>query len=468
MGIREEQSDLATWIETTTGGAIVSSERQGRWRVHWMVDVDTPTGRLKLLARMPRDPEYIEYMAFLRSYRPLHEAKVLQALEPTAIPTTRFYGFHTPTQTLLIERLDGSGDFRDLDVAAAEVVLLKYVEQMVAIHALPVEVFANAALPTPDPTRPGGQLQWMRQDFDNARPHIRPEPLLELGLWWLDHHLPADQNRRSIVQGDTGPGQFMFDGTELLALIDWELADIDHPMLDLGVMRMRNTLYPMGSLDRALERYSELSGRPLDLEAIRYFTVLASLVSLLGMAQSMQAPSAAIDSMLPRLAWDVVMRRCLCEALLEAAAITPRPPELPEPLTTSRASLHSFLVEHLEVGCASLASDDYGRYLLGGAVGLARALQHLDQVGPALDEADLDDIEVVLGARPSSLADGNEQLAHIVATDPAARLPELLQMWYRIARRREFGWRPLMVAQGAGPLIPMRNDLGQRPPALTG
>jgi hypothetical protein len=265
-----------------------------------------------------------------------------------------------------------------------------------------------------------------------------------------------------VVQGDTGPGQFMFDEHGVTALIDWELADIDDPMLDLGVMRMRNTLYPIGSLDTALEHYAQLSGRPLDLEAIRYFTVVASLISLLGMAQSMQAPSAAIDSMLPRLAWDVVMRRCLCEALLEANGLTPEAPELPPPTATTRTPLHSFLIEHLESACAPLATDDYGRYLLGGAVGLARALQLLDQMGPELDEADLDDMAELLGSRPGSLAEGNARLAALVDADPAGKQTELLQMWYRIAVRREYGWTPLMVAQGSGPLTPMPDDLGQQ------
>ena len=462
MGIEDEHADLAAWIEDTTGGEIVWSERQGRWRVHWMVDVETADGRQELLARMPRDPDYIEHMAFLRAYRPSHEAKVLQAMEPTDIPTPRFYGFHEPTQTQLIDRLRGSGDFREFDAASAEAVLLTYVEHMVAIHTLPLDIFNEAALPTPDPSLPGGQLQWMRQDFDAARPTMAPEPLLEFSLWWLDHHVPTDRERRSIVQGDTGPGQFMFEGSELIALIDWELADIDHPMLDLGVMRMRNTLYPMGRLDTALEHYAQVSGRPLDLEAVRYFTVVASLISLLGMAGSMQAPSAAVDSMLPRLAWDVVMRRCLCEALLEANGLTPEAPELPQPAPTTRTPLHSFLVEHLEIGCASLATDDYGRYLLGGAVGLARALQLLDQIGSEIDEADIDDMAKVLGSRPESLAKGNARLAELVASDPAGKQTELLRMWYHIAARREYAWAPLMVAQGSGPLTPMADDLGQR------
>ena len=461
MGIREEQRDLATWIESTIGGTITSAKRQGRWRVQWMVDVDTPAGRVELLARMPRDPEYIPFSAFLTNYQPLHEARVLQAMQKTDIPTPRIYGFHTPTQTQLIERLGGSGDFALLEGQQAEDLLLQYVGHLVELHQLPLDAFADVGIESIDPSMPGGQLQWIRRDYEQTRPVMDPEPLLEFALWWLENHLPKDCDRRSIVQGDTGPGQFMFEGTQLLGLIDWELADIDHPMLDLGVMRMRNTLYPMGSLDTALDRYAQLAGSPLDLEAIRYFTVVASLVSLLGMAQSMQAPSAAIDSMLPRLAWDVVMRRCLCEELLEANGIAPDPVYLPEPEPTSRTKLHNFLIEHLDTSCAGLATDDYGRYLLKGAGGLARALRLLDQIGPALDEADLDDMELALGWRPRNRAEGDARLADLVASEPAAHIPQLLQMWYRITARREHGWAPLMVAQGSGPLTPMKDSLGQ-------
>ncbi|HEX4530894.1 MAG TPA: phosphotransferase [Acidimicrobiia bacterium] len=464
MGIWEEQPDLAAWIETTIGGSIRAAERQGRWRVQWMVDVDTPGGRIDLVARMPRDPEFVRSSAFLSHYDTEHEARVLQAMEGTAVPTPRYYGFHQPTESLLIDRFSGSGDFRLLEGDARHEVLDQYVAQMVAIHRLPTETLDAVGAQAPNGAIPGGQLQWMRLDYDRARSTMRPEPLLEFSLWWLEHHLPADRDRRAIVQGDTGPGQFMFEDRRLIGLIDWELADIDHPMLDLGVMRMRNVLYPMGPLDEPLELYAQLSGRPLDLEAIRYFTVVASLVSLLGMAPSMQSPSARIDSMLPRLAWDVSMRRCLCEALIEAMGIAVVPPELPPAVPTSRTPLHDFLVEHLEFGCAGLADDDYDRYLLDGAGGLARALRLLDQVGPAFDEADLDDMAEVLGTRPRDSLEADVRLADRVANDPEADAPALLRLWYRMAVRREYSWGPLMLAQGSAPLAPMAEHLGQDVP----
>ncbi len=39
----------------------------------------------------------------------------------------------------------------------------------------------------------------------------------------------------------------MFADGQLTALIDWELSHIGDPMIDLGVIRMRNMLYPTGS-----------------------------------------------------------------------------------------------------------------------------------------------------------------------------------------------------------------------------
>jgi aminoglycoside phosphotransferase (APT) family kinase protein len=463
MEIWDEQPGLAAWVEQTLDGRITRAERQGRWRVQWMIDVETAGGHLPVLARMPRDPEYVRLVAFTDHYDTRRESRVLEALHDAPVPTPRCYGFHEPTETILQERVPGTADFAALsDEAQRRAVLHRYVEHLAAVHALDAEVFERAGVASrAESATPGGQLRWMRVDYERARAHMRPEPLLDFSLRWLDANVPADRPQRHVVQGDTGPGQFLFDGDEITALIDWELADIDDPMLDLGVMRMRNVLYPMGSIEGALLHYAATTGVTLDLGAIRYHTVLASLVSPLGMAPSMQTPTATIDSMLPRLAWDVTMRRCLCEALLEANGLQPDPPSIPPAEPTPRTGLHDFFVEYLETTCAPLAAGEYGRYLLLGAGGLARAMRLLDQIGPALDDADLDDMAAVLGHRPADRLAGDIAIAEIVATQAEKRTADLLRMWHRIAVRREVAWAPLMVAQGSGPFVPLPDDFGR-------
>lgn len=121
---------------------------------------------------------------------------------------------------------------------------------------------------TPEDVAFAGKFSYVEHDFDRWRPKMSPEPLLELGVWWLHANVPQGDRLVSFVQGDTGPGQFMFADGHLTALIDWELAHIGDPMLDLGVMRMRNMLYPTGPLAGPIARYEKLSRQPLDWRGI--------------------------------------------------------------------------------------------------------------------------------------------------------------------------------------------------------
>ncbi len=118
-------------------------------------------------------------------------------------------------------------------------------------------------------------------------------------------------------------------------------------------------------------------------------------------------------------------------------------PQRPGP----HAVLHDFLVEHLQVTCGAIARDDYDRYVLGGAAGLAQTLRLLDGVGQEIAEADLDDLQALLGTRH---ADGNRPLAEHLADQPDRDLPDRLRVWHRMAVRREFSWRPADGRPGLG------------------
>ena len=69
--------------------------------------------------------------------------------------------------------------------------------------------------------------------------------------------------------------------------------------------------------------------------------------------------------------------------------------------------MHDFLVEHLEVSSDALVTDDDGRFHVTGAVGRARTLRSLDQIGSAMDDADLNGIAEVPGSRPRTPTSGS-------------------------------------------------------------
>lgn len=447
--------ETIAWVERVSGGSVVAVERQGRWRPHFFVDVKRPDGEVvPLLVRFPRDPELIAGSAFLSHYDLAHEAGVLEALQATSINVPRYYGFDPSTPAILMARVEGTNDFAEIDAEDRRRLLREYFRNLHELHSMPVDAAAMEALgfavPQGAEELAFAKMQYMEADYRAASQIMRPEPLLRFALWWLHEHVPQHRDRPSWVQGDTGPGQFMVHEGEITALIDWELSHIGDPMLDLGVMRMRNMLYPVGELGEYFDYYAELAGEPLDQAALCYYTVVSTLLSPLGMAVTIQRPDASVGSMMPRFGWDVTLRRGLCDALCEAYEVEVVAPEIPEVGGPGRADLHRFLVDHLEGQCLPTARSDYDRFLLDGALGVARTLELAERIGGKLGDDDLDDMAAVLGARPTDREAGLAELDGLVAADPAAHALDLLWLFSRMERRREVLWAPMMIAQQSG------------------
>jgi len=447
--------EVIAWVERTAGGTVITVEHQGRWRPHFFVDVKRPDGEVvPLLVRFPRDPELVAGSAFLSHYDLAHEARVIEALQGTSINVPRYYGFDPTVPAILMGRVEGTNDFAEIDADDRRRLLREYIRNLHELHSIPVEEAAMGelgfAVPESAEELAFAKMQYMEADFRAASRILRPEPLLRFALWWLHEHVPQHHDRPCWVQGDTGPGQFMVHEGEITALIDWELSHIGDPMLDLGVMRMRNMLYPVGDLAEYLDYYAELAGEPLDREALCYYTVVSTLLSPLGMAYTIQRPDASVASMMPRFGWDVTLRRGLCDALCEAYGVEVDAPEIPDAVEPGRTDLQRFLVEHLEGLCLPIARDEYDRFLLNGALGVAQSLELAQRVGGQLAEDDLDDMAAVLGARPNDREDGLAELEAFVTRDPAERALDLLWLFSRMERRREFLWAPMMIAQQSG------------------
>ena len=447
---------VVAWIEGVSGGRVRSIEQQGRWRPHFFVDVEHGDGSvLPLLLRFPRDPELIGESRFLSHFDISHEARMLSALQGNGLAIPKFYGYNEQSQSILMERVDGTNDLTSLDEEARHTVLSEYFENLARLHSLPVDAAAmvEISLPSsPEELALANKFRYMELDYESAQDALRPEPLLEFAIWWIHEHVPQDRDSASWVQGDTGPGQFMVHDGHISALIDWELGHLGDPMLDLGVMRMRNMLYPAGDLKKYFETYAEMRGEPLHEKALCFYTVLSTLLSPLGMAVTIQNPDPKVGSMIPRFGWDVTLRRGLCDALCEAYRVCVEPPELPEAFAPRRTDLPRFLVEYLDSLCLPVAKNDYEQFVVRGAIGVARSLELQDQVGSLLDLHDVDDMSAVLGDRPSDREEGLRQLSDTVAVDPTAHALDLLWLFSRMEQRREYLWGPMMIAQESRPL----------------
>jgi aminoglycoside phosphotransferase (APT) family kinase protein len=105
---------------------------------------------------------------------------------------------------------------------------------------------------------------------------------------WLDANRP-EQSSPGILHGDyhIANVMFSFDGPELAAIIDWELATVGDPLLDLGALvaswpdddgksplgNTNGVLSGLPSAREIIQHYGERSRRNLD--AIDWYVVLA-------------------------------------------------------------------------------------------------------------------------------------------------------------------------------------------------
>ncbi len=144
--------------------------------------------------------------------------------------------------------------------------------------------------------RPEGYLErqvarWQHQlhTYDDMDGYPGPEiPGVERIALWLDANRPA-HFEPGILHGDyhIANVMFSFDGPELAAIVDWELATVGDPLLDIGALvaswpddegksPLGNTLGPVSGLPAASEvvdHYFERSSRSRD--AVDWYVVLA-------------------------------------------------------------------------------------------------------------------------------------------------------------------------------------------------
>ena len=74
------------------------------------------------------------------------------------------------------------------------------------------------------------------QDFHDSTVSGAPSPLLAECFAWLADNFPTDLSREALSWGDGRIGNMMFNDFEVVAVLDWEMAEVAPPEVDLGWM----------------------------------------------------------------------------------------------------------------------------------------------------------------------------------------------------------------------------------------
>jgi aminoglycoside phosphotransferase (APT) family kinase protein len=437
---------VTEWIEGITGGGVVDFVQvAGGGRSGFAVDVKTGDGLRRLFLQRGGRGGVGSFMGFTR------EAEVYRALEPLGIPIPHVWGVDEELDALLVDRADGQVWFRPpADPLIADAVARDFMHHLARWHSTPARALE---LPSFGPVRSvrehqRDQLAGIEAIFEQEN---RQQPIDLLARAQLDHllhHVPDYDGEPVLVQGDTGPGNFMYEGERVTAIIDWELAHIGDPMDDIAWLSWRATQQGWPDFPARLREYEHASGIDVEPARVKYYRLnaCARLGPRFGLADMGEGttrplgPAGAVDAAVDRyadgsgLVMNMLHRRMRLTAQADAMGI-----ELPgreitdEAPPRPHASLYDAVLAQLR-GIVDRVEDRAVSNLAKGAARQVKYLKELDRNSPRFEAHELDDLGRLLGHMPASLAEGRADLA-AAARDGEVELDDyLLYHWARLTR----------------------------------
>ena len=187
-------------------------------------------------------------------YRLDHQVRCMQALGTTTIPAPVVTGFEPDPTPLgrpfyVMERIDGvvppdyppytlAGWFLDAPGEDQAAVYASSLATLAALHTFdPFEAGFGFLVPHGLRTEQDcldHQLRYWRSYLDEFLAEIGPHPVLTPGLEWLVANRPASDRPARLNWGDARISNMIFRDNAPVAVIDWEMASLGAPEVDLA------------------------------------------------------------------------------------------------------------------------------------------------------------------------------------------------------------------------------------------
>jgi aminoglycoside phosphotransferase (APT) family kinase protein len=437
----------AEWVAEVTGGSVTRFERSasGRSRATWFVEVERGDGqRLELVLR--RDTGDGPLSGTEIDLR--RESEIYRALEGTAVLLPRLLAVAPDGQAVLVERSRGEEDVTSLTGDDRAALAESFVAALATLHNVDPATLPLPGAGTADPA--AADVELWRRIFEE---HVtRPAPWVRYAFDWLRRHAPLPAERSVLCHGDVGPGNFLFEGTDVTAILDWEFAHVGDPMDDLAWLSIRGgLLQPFGDLGAMARSYTEHTGIKVDADRVRYYQLLVltrmAVSCLVALGRRSGGMSASTYFMLLPL-----LEALAVPLLAERDGVDLDDAESVEERGAGADGevIETLLADLTQVVMPALGGDRAAAERAGGMMLLLVHLQAADKVGAVTRAAELDDLAGVLGTTVADERTGLDALdARIRAT--AGPAPEILRYLGRRARRQLPLW-PLVIGLASTPM----------------
>jgi aminoglycoside phosphotransferase (APT) family kinase protein len=424
------------WIGDLFQGSVLSVERSLSRREGWYVDVEDGTGRsVPLFVRVARPGDTLNDPATLA-----READLAGVLAQHGITVARMFGRNEDLHLAVYERLAGRSDITEVGAAEQQAIHANFLEILGAVHGLDVD---SLGLPFDRPaTAHDAALAGLDVlEANHAAAHAdprssaRPSPLVAYGLRWLRDHAPRGALRLSLVHGDAGTPNFLYDGERVTGVIDWEWARFGDPMEDLGNAALHAVFHPSGDWPELLAHYERSSGIEVDVDRVRYYRAHLAVRSVVALGTA-TARWDAHDPVALNLCYRTISERITCECIAEVMGITLErvPLELPDdPAPSLYAAVAESLRQHVMPAVA-------GRFAQGRAAEarlLVLALEREHRGRPELNEIERRELAGVLGSTPHDVESGWDAVMAKVAEGEPDADGTILRLLFNRAWREE-------------------------------
>jgi aminoglycoside phosphotransferase (APT) family kinase protein len=434
--------DVTDWIEGATGQTVTGADRipGGATREGWFVDVDAGAGATRELFLRYSPQPLPARSAF---HRLGTEAAVMQALGPTDVAVPTILGVHPEREAVLSERVGGATWFYRIKDPDEQVrVAQDFMRNLAALHRLDPRDLGIEGLGPVRTVREHALERIEGIRWRGTAPDGSMDPLLRLSTDWLERNVPDWDGPTVLVQGDTGPGNFMYAEGRVTAVVDWELAHWGDPMDDVAWVSLRTVQDTFTNLADRLAEYADLSGYEIDDRRVWYYRLFAeSTMTTLypNEGPDSRRPGEEDDDTVTRdigngIIYRQLHRRLWLEALGEVMGLELDAPSLPGPTETSEwHHLYPTVLASLQTIVPRIADPLAGQWTKGVAR-VVKYLQELDASGRDFAALENEEIAALLARRPATLDEGRAELAAAARAGRVSDEDYVRYMWHKVIR----------------------------------
>ncbi len=441
------------WIESITAETVSSLHRHVARREAWVVEtLSSSAAKQWYFLRIDRAGA----KGRGGPWSLLRETKIIQALAATEVPAQKIIAWHDEFHLALQEMVVGDSELDQVDRSQQHAVMMNFMAALAELHRLdPKALNLSAYCTWPE----SAEQQALSEVYViKALWRSMPEPpsagrlFSAFGRRWLENHVPPEYQHTVLVQGDTGPANFMFDGDKISASVDWELAHFGDPMEDLGNIVVRDYFYPSsgGDLQAYFSHYEQLSGIPFDVDKVKYYTVqqlLRSVMSLMYTVPSLKWN----DEVAMNMGYEINCQRAMCDAIARAMAVSC--PAEPMPVSVVQRGdedkemgrVFSIIEQQLQQQILPAQSDGFVAHRVEHIHAMVEFQHRQARYGPHLDRYEQSEIAVIMGTSFDDLPMAEEALlARIEAMDSVEEEQLILTYLHARAYRLEDLMEPLV------------------------